>query len=129
MEHCMTETTRRHDWLDRAALGASFACLLHCLALPVLFSLLPALAQVMAIPESFHLWVLGFALPTSGYALVSGRVRHGARWPLALGALGLALLAIGVLWFGATPHETPVTVIGSLTLAAAHIGNWQVRHR
>ena len=125
----MADTTRRHDWLDRAALGASFACLLQCLALPVLFSLLPALAQVMSIPESFHLWVLAFALPTSGYALISGRVRHGARWQLAAGALGLALLAIGVLWFGETARETPVTVAGSLTLAAAHIGNWRLRHR
>jgi hypothetical protein len=125
----MTDTARRHDWLDRAAVGASFACLLHCLALPVLFSLLPALAQVVSIPESFHLWVLAFALPTSAYALASGRARHGASWPLAFGALGLALLAIGVLRFGGTLYETPVTVAGSLTLATAHIGNWRLRHR
>ena len=124
----MAETTR-HDWLDRAAVGASVACLIHCLALPLLFSLLPALTQLLSIPESFHLWVLGFALPTSGYALIAGRERHGARWPLVLGLLGLMLLAIGILWFGATPRETPVTVAGSLALAAAHLGNWRLRHR
>jgi hypothetical protein len=125
----MMDGTTRHDWLDRAALGASFACLVHCLALPLLFSLLPALAHALSIPESFHVWVVAFALPTSGYALVSGRTRHGAGWPLALGAVGLALLTIGVAWLGGTSGETPATVAGSLILAGAHLGNWRLRHR
>lgn len=118
----------RDDWLDRAALGASLLCLAHCLALPLLFAALPVLARLLAIPESFHLWVLVFALPTSGFALFSGRGAHGALWPMAMGMSGLGLMALGAAWFGQTPGETPLTVAGSLTLAAAHIANWRLRH-
>ena len=123
----MAEVTRE-DWLDRAALGASVACLVHCLALPLVLAALPALAAVVTIPESVHLWVLLFAIPTSGYALIAGRARHGMFWPLLLGTAGLMLLAIGALASSGS-RETMVTVLGSLALAAAHLGNWRARHR
>ncbi|HVI99946.1 MAG TPA: MerC domain-containing protein [Sphingomonas sp.] len=123
----MTETTRE-DWLDRAALGASVACLVHCLALPLVLAALPALAAIVAIPESVHLWVLLFAIPTSGYALIAGRAKHGIAWPLCLGAAGLILLAVGALALEGS-RETAITVSGSLALAAAHLGNWRARHR
>ena len=119
----------REDWFEWAAMSASLLCLIHCLALPLLIAALPALSRILAIPESFHVWVLAFAVPASGAALVSGRARHGEIWPLVAGAAGLALLAIGAFLFGQTPGETPVTVTGSLVLAAAHIGNWRLRHR
>lgn len=117
----------REDWLDRAALGASFLCLVHCLALPLVLAALPALARLLPIPQSFHVWVLAFAIPTSAAALLSGRRRYNASWPLVLGLVGLVLLAVGSLWFGETSAETPVTVLGSLTLATAHIANWRLR--
>jgi hypothetical protein len=72
-------------------------------------------------------WILLFAVPTAGLAFVTGRARHGASYPLIIGALGLIALAIGVA-FGSTRLETPVTVTGSLLLAAAHIANWRLRH-
>ena len=118
----------REDWFERAALGASLLCLVHCLALPLIMAALPALSRVLAIPESFHLDVLAFAVPVSGWTLLNGRGRHGAAWPLMLGIAGLALLAIGALAFGKTRGETPLTVLGSLTLAAAHLSNWRLRH-
>lgn len=117
----------RNDWMESAAVGASLLCLAHCLALPLIIAALPALSNVLAIPETFHLWVLGFAVPASGAALVAGRARHGARWPLALGALGLILLAVGAILFGSMPAETPTTVAGSLLLVTAHLCNWRLR--
>jgi hypothetical protein len=119
---------RGEDWLERAGFAASLLCLAHCLALPLLFAALPSLTASFNVPESFHLWVLAFAVPASGLALITGRARHGALFPLALGVFGLVLLAIGVLWFGATHWETPVTVVGSILLATAHVRNWRLRH-
>ncbi len=115
------------DWLDRAALFASAACMVHCLALPLLIAALPALSAVLAVPESFHVWVLAFAVPAAGIALVQGRSRHGASYPLGVGAMGLLLLAVGAFAVGEGPLETPVTVAGSLLLAFAHIANWRLR--
>ena len=116
------------DWLERFGLGASLLCLVHCLALPFLFAALPALSSVMPIPEAFHIWVLAFAVPTSGLALITGRARHGVIHPLAIGIVGLGLLAVGALAFGETIWETPITVVGGLSLAAAHVINWRLRH-
>lgn len=119
---------KQSDWLERAALGASVACLIHCLALPLLLAALPVLSTVLNIPESIHVWILAFAIPTSAVAFIAGRTHHGAIYPLVLGVGGLLLLAIGAFVFGGVPAETPVTVCGSLMLAAAHIANWRLRH-
>ncbi len=120
--------TLRTDWIERAAVGASLLCLVHCLALPLLIAALPALSNILAMPESIHLWILAFAVPTSLLALLTGRARHGAIWPVVIGIAGLALLALGTLVWGKTAAETPITVAGSLSLALAHILNWRLRH-
>ena len=120
-------TVEPGDWLDRAALGASALCLVHCLALPLIIAALPALSHLLSLPELIHFWILLFAVPTAGLAFVTGRNRHGATYPLIVGAFGLVALAIGVA-FASTRLETPVTVTGSLLLAAAHIANWRLRH-
>ena len=88
------------DWVERAALGASFLCLIHCAGLPLLLAALPALSRLIAIPEDFHAWILGLALLSAG-----------------------ALLLLG------GPYETPVTTAGSVLLVLAHVANWRLRHR
>lgn len=115
------------DWMDRAAVAASLACMAHCLALPLVIAALPALSSVLAVPEAFHVWVLVFAAPVAAVALVQGRARHGAWWPVGLGAAGLALLAAGALWLPEGAAETSATVAGGLMLGGAHIANWRLR--
>ncbi|MEI9851712.1 MAG: MerC domain-containing protein [Sphingomonas sp.] len=108
------------DWFERAAAGASMLCLAHCAGLPLLLAALPALSKLIALPATFHLWVLGFAVPASGPALAVGWRQHRVRYPLAVGGAGLALLAVGALLLLGGPYETPATIAGSLSLAFAH---------
>jgi len=122
------QARKREDWLERAALGASFLCLVHCLALPILIAALPALSRFLDVPESFHVWMLAFVVPASATALLSGRARHGAAWPLGIGGVGLLLLGAGALLVPEGAAETVLTISGSLALAAAHVGNWRLRH-
>ena len=98
--------TRAIDLIEHAAVGASLLCLVHCAGLPLLLAALPALSQVLAIPEQLHVWLLAFAIPSSA----------------------LALMAAAVFAFAESAAEAPVTIAGSLCLAAAHIGNWRLRH-
>jgi hypothetical protein len=119
---------RGEDWLDRAALGASVLCLIHCLALPLLLAALPALSRVFAVPESVHIWILAFAVPSSAIALFGGRARHGAAYPIVIGIVGLAFLGLGALPLAGTRWDTIVTVPGSIMLAIAHLTNWRLRH-
>lgn len=117
---------QRSTLLDGAAIGASLLCLIHCIGLPILFALLPALATI-GLPSSewLHLVLLLTAIPVSALALVAGWRAHGAVVPLVLGALGLAGLTAGLAFDSVPGAETALTVIGSLALAMAHIGNWR----
>lgn len=114
-------------WLDGLAVGASAVCLVHCLALPLLFALVPAAAAVLGLPHGFHVALFALAVPASAVALCSGYRRHGMILPLALGALGLALLGLGAVAGFRIVAETGVTVAGSFLLAAGHLRNWRLQ--
>lgn len=113
------------SWLDGFAICASALCTLHCLGLPLLFALLPAIAARVDPGASFHLLMLAIAVPTSLLALWQGWRRHRAARPFAIGLAGLSLMAIGALLAGSTLAEILWTVSGSSLLAGAHIGNWR----
>jgi hypothetical protein len=118
---------RLQDMIEGLAVGAALACLVHCIALPVILAALPALATMVPIPATFHILALAFALPATAGALYVGYRRHRLAAPLLVGGVGLALLALGVLRWGETPLEAPVTILGSLAIAGAHVANWRLR--
>lgn len=118
---------RKDDLIEGIAIGATIACLVHCLALPMLVLAVPVLSTMMPIPENFHLIALALAIPATAGALFAGYRRHRLAAPLIAGTIGLTLLALGAIRWGETPLELPVTVVGSLAIAAAHIANWRFR--
>jgi hypothetical protein len=71
-----------------------------------------------------HWVLLAIAAPLGLWALGRGRRRAGP-WPLAVGASGLLLMALGVAAWHHTPAETWATVVGASMVAAAHIANWR----
>ena len=119
----------RQKWLDGLAIGASSLCLVHCVLLPALFVLLPALAAIVALPEDFHFWGLVAAIPTSALAIAIGHRRHRAWTPVTLAASGLAFLCAGEIVFHGSSAEPWFAILGSLQLGAAHIVNLRLtRH-
>lgn len=120
-------TVGRADMVESAALGASFLCLIHCLAMPLLLATLPGISALLGTGDALHVWLLALAIPLSGVALWAGHRRHRLPYPLAIGAVGLSLLAAGVGIADSESAETIFTVAGSLTLAAAHFLNWRQR--
>lgn len=112
---------------DSIAILASGLCLAHCLALPALFLLIPASAAWLAVPESYHLWMLAFALPSSALALHLGKKRHRRWTPTAVALPGLLALAVGALLFQGLGLETLLTVAGAASLAVAHSLNGKYR--
>lgn len=107
---------------DGLAISASALCLLHCLALPVAIAFLPALAEWVDGGEWFHVAMLAIAMPLSGWTLIAGWRRHGVVVPLALGGIGLMLLATGLVFEGQA-LGTAITVAGGVALALAHLRN------
>jgi len=121
---------------DLTGLALSFACLLHCLALPLALILAPALSRWIALPEGVHAAILLLALPAAGIAMRDGWQRHRRTIPAMLAVAGLGLLALGLSahegWIAAANPEAAdrlLTSMGALTLAAAHLVNWRWRHR
>lgn len=113
--------------LDAGAVALSSLCLLHCLALPLLAAALP-LFGTWAKAEWVHLLFVAIALPLTGYALWRAERRHplpALAWATA--GMGLGLLLAGALALPSHDWETPLTVSGSLLLAATHL--WNARHR
>lgn len=117
----------RSKWLDMLAIGASAACLVHCLFLPLLFAVLPSVSRLLNLPEGLHLGAFLLAIPASAFAMRTGYRQHGIVHPALLGGLGLVLLGVGALGGMRLLVETGLTVIGSVLLAIAHLRNWRLQ--
>ncbi|TFI56256.1 MerC domain-containing protein [Mastigocladus laminosus UU774] len=115
--------------MDKAAIALSTTCAIHCMFLPVLLVMLPALATTSLGSENFHRLILWFAFPVSVLALTQGCRRHKDRIVLTSGILGLVLL-ITTAVFGHTllteDGERITTVLGATALAFGHIRNYRL---
>ena len=117
--------------LDRAAIALSGLCLLHCLALPLIILVLPALGADDG--GHFHVQMLIVVVPVSVVAFAMGIKRHRRYAVVAAGVVGIGLMAIGATVahdrFGLLA-DTLLTVSGALILATAHFYNSKLsRHR
>lgn len=121
-------TARRRFALgDRAAIGTSMLCLVHCLAVPLMAALFASIARIAEMAEWFHFALVLLALPTSCWAMTEGFRRHGAILPVVWAISGLILLVVGALGGWSLAAETGITVIGSIILMLAHVLNWRAR--
>lgn len=125
----------RPRFADLLGITLSLTCLVHCLALPLLLLLAPALGTWIAVPEWVHAAILMLALPAATFAMKDGWRRHGRMVPAGLAAAGLGLLAAGLVahegWIAFTDPETAdrlLTSIGAVALVTAHLLNWRWRH-
>ncbi|WP_116366969.1 MerC domain-containing protein [Parahaliea mediterranea] len=112
--------------IDRAAIGLSLACAIHCLLLPLAVVMLPALAGTAFGDERFHQWMLLVVIPTSAFALTMGCRRHRNFGVLIPALAGLALLTLAVL-FGhdllGDDGEKIASLTGALLIAISHLRN------
>jgi hypothetical protein len=112
--------------LDALGLAISGVCLVHCIALPLAAVAIPAFTLGLGEQSNhaFHWLLLGLALPISSLALWRGAVRYRDwRW-FWLGSAGLVAMAVGVLHLFGTQSEVPLTSIGVVMLAIAHLKNF-----
>lgn len=112
--------------IDKAAIGLSLVCAIHCLLLPVAVVMLPAMAAATFGDERFHQWMLLAVLPTSLFALTMGCRRHRNMGVLAIGLPGLAILSLAAFFghdlLGET-GEKVASLAAALLIALGHVRN------
>ena len=114
--------------LDRFSIGFSTLCLLHCLAVPVLVSVVPVFATFALADERFHLALVALVVPTSVIALCLGCRLHKSRRILICGFAGVFVLVVAAILGGqylGEIGETVLTVLGASVVALAHWFNFR----
>lgn len=109
--------------LDRLAILLSGLCVVHCLATAVALAMLSTVGGILVDPV-FHEAGLAIAIAFGAVALGRGAFQHGYLMPLAMGSLGLGIMA-GAMTL---PHDHGLleggeafwTVIGVGLLAFGH---------
>ena len=121
------KTLQAHS--DRAAIGLSLLCAIHCLATPLAIVLIPSLAALPLEGETFHLWMVILVIPTSIFALTMGCKKHKRHRVAILGGIGLSILIAALLVEGFESGEIlekVLTVIGAAFIAAGHLWNFRL---
>ena len=115
--------------LDALGVGLSGLCAVHCLALPLLLGSGVALSAGHGAPtDPTHVILFALAGPVSLAALWRGYRRQRSWPPLAVGALGVALLGRGLFLADDEALARALTLAGAGILALTHLYNWR-RHR
>ena len=108
----------RNGAIDRAAIGLSGLCLVHCIATAVLVMVLASAGGLLVDPRIHEVGLL-LAIVLGVVGLGRGALQHGFMLPVAIGSLGLGTMA-GSLTFVHGPEEVLVSVFGVLVLALGH---------
>lgn len=109
-------------WIDQLGAGLSLTCALHCLAAPLLLSLLPFAGVGFLASESVETAFLGTSLVLAVGSLCWGfRIHQQRRTLLLLGAA--LLLIVGGRFSPEETAEVVCVVLGAGLLAGGHLLN------
>ena len=109
--------------LDRIAMGISGLCVIHCLGSAVLLGLLASASNFLGNPI-FHEVGLTLAIIMGALAIGTGAMQHGYLLPVAIGALGLGIMA-GAMTLDHGLEESAYTIVGVAILALGHDLNFR----
>lgn len=108
-------------WLEKVGVAATTACALHCAVTPFLV-LLPLAGLPVLADEPVEWALIGVSLGLGSLNLIPDYLRHHRQFkPLAIFALGFALVLAGRLWFEDELRiGTPLAVCGASAILGAY---------
>ena len=113
---------------DKAAIGLSFACALHCLVVPFFLAIFPSSALSGLGDERIHLSLLALIIPISVFSLTLGCRVHRNLTVVSVGVAGICILVFSALFahdIGIESLETVGTLLGSGIVALSHAMNFK----
>lgn len=110
--------------LEKVGFWLSVACAIHCLAMPVLITLLPFIGGSFLADHETEFYVLGSSWLLAGILLYNDYRKHKTILPLSLlaGSVATKLLEVFVLGEASEVYMAP---IGGLLIAVAYYFNWK----
>lgn len=127
---CSSDSCRRNSagmW-DMFGMLAGIACLIHCLLLPTVLSILPTLAIIHLGHDLTHV-LLFFWVALFSVSILLGYRKHHQKTVLSLMFVGLCLVMTATFhhFLGLSEtFELPVITLGNLMLVAAHFLNRRI---
>ena len=122
----MATIIHRDGFWDRAAMALSGLCVVHCIATAVFVAAAASIGGILG-AEWIHETGLVIAMTLGAIGLGRGVLKHGYVFPVAIGSLGLGVMA-GAL---SLPHggmEVVYTILGVSILALGHDLNFRATH-
>lgn len=117
-----SETSKTATWVDRLGICVSVACLIHCLALPLMLAFVPTVGAIYWIGEGFDLIFAVAALLLALGCLCWGFRIHRRKRLFITFAAALLFLFSGLLYADGW-METGLLVAGGLGLVGSHLLN------
>lgn len=110
---------------DKLSIGASIACAVHCVALPLVFTTLPLLGVELLENIYLELCTIAISLFIGGWAVWKGyRKHHRSKLLLVMFIAGILLLVAGN-FVTTEAAEMVCKFTGAGLLITAHIVNWR----
>lgn len=112
-------------WLDAAGVTASWACAVHCLALPFLIGLLPLVGLSFLLEETTERVFVGISVALAALSLLPAYFReHGKLRSIFLAVAGIGLIALTHFLFEDNLIFKFVFLLaGAGLISAAHVIN------
>ena len=109
--------------LDLYATGMCTLCLVHCIVLPLVGTLLP-IAGLVSEDELVHKILVLLAAPATLWLVYKTVLQKQNTVFVYLAISGLALLLIAAFVESLAQYEIPLTVVGATILGTAHLHRW-----
>ncbi len=117
---------------DKLAICLSSICLIHCLLIPMVLVLIPTAGVFLEMEhDTLHEVLLYLVVPLGVFALTLGFTHHKNTSVLAIGLIGLGLLALTVMLGHerlSESAELTLTTLASCMIALAHYKNFKLRN-
>lgn len=115
-----------HSKIEKVGFYLSVACAIHCIATPVLITLLPFLGSSFVGNHSWELWFIGGSLMLAGIILFTDYLKHKNLIPLSLLLGTLVVKTLEILWLG-HKYEFITGSLGAFFIALAYFLNWKYK--
>ena len=120
-------SAKTHSHLDTVGACVSFACAVHCIALPLVITLLPLLGLGFLAGHAFESAMLIISVSLATASLCWGSSIHGNRQILLFLLAAILLFSIGFFMFEGTNHWVLIG-LGGFCLMTGHILNRRMCH-